>query len=81
MLYKLIEAHLVIGISSDEKGEQTRYMPAMNIEKLSLGVMIDSLEAQGKWKIDLAIGKHYGKAMEMRRKYLHESRAILLKDL
>ena len=85
LLYKLIEAHLVIGISSDEKGEQTRYMPAMNIEKLSLGVMIDSLEAQGKWKIDLAIGKHYGKlwgkAMDMRRKYLHESRAILLKDL
>ena len=85
LLYKLIEARLVVEISSDEKGEQARYMPAENIERLSVGVMIDRLESQGKWKIDLALSEHYtllwGKAMEFRRNYLKESRAILLKDL
>ena len=85
LLYKLMEARLVVEISSDEKGEQARYMPAENIERLSVGLMIDRLESQGKWKIDLALSEHYthlwGKAMEFRRNYLKESRAILLKDL
>lgn len=84
LLYKLIEIHLVAEISADEKGDQVRYMPAENIEKLSLGIMIDRLESQGKWKIDLDLGKHYGefwsKALELRSQYLKELRNLLLKN-
>ena len=84
LLYKLIEIHLVAAISVDEKGDQTRYMPAENIENLSLGIMIDRLESQGKWKIDLDLGKHYGefwsKALELRCQYLKELRNLLLKN-
>lgn len=84
LLYKLIEVHLVAEISADEKGDQVRYMPAENIEKLSLGIMIDRLESQGKWKIDLDLGKHYGefwsKALELRSQYLKELRNLLLKN-
>ena len=76
---------MVVEISTDEKGEQARYMPTENVDHLSLGVMIDRLESRGKWKIDLDFadrrGEMWTKAMEVRSRYLKESREILLKDL
>lgn len=85
LLYVLINARLLIEITSDEKGEQARYVPAENVERLSLGIMIDRMESYGRWKLDLNLSKHYGnewgKAMELRRNYLKDSREILLKNL
>ena len=85
LLYKLIDCKMVVEISTDEKGEQARYMPTENVEHLSLGIMIDRLESRGKWKIDLDLadrrGEMWTKAMEVRSRYLKESREILLKDL
>lgn len=85
LLYAMIDARLLIEISSDEKGESSQFVPAENVSNLSLGVMIDRLESRGRWKIDLPLEKHYndnwGRAMELRRTYLKESRGILLKDL
>lgn len=85
LLYSLIDAQLVMEVSSDEKGEQPKYVPAESVENLSVGIMIDRLESQGKWRIDLAIGKHcskeWGRVFELRRNYLRSSREILLKDL
>ena len=85
LLYAMIEARLLIEITSDEKGEASQFVPAENVDNLSLGVMIDRLEAHGSWKIELPLEKHYnenwGKALEMRRQYLKSTRTILLKDL
>ena len=85
LLYQLIEARLIIEITSDEKGEPSQYVPAENINNLTLGVMIGRIEATGNWKIDLPIHRHYtklwGKAIEMRRQYLNNADDILLKDL
>ena len=85
LLYALINARMLIEITSDEKGEQARYIPAENVDKLSVGVMIDRLESAGKWKLELNLSGHCGKAwtqaMELRRIYLRESRKILLKDM
>ena len=81
----MIDARLLIEITSDEKGEASQFVPAENVDNLSLGVMIDRLEACGRWKIDLPLDRHYNdnwaRAFDMRRRYLKESRGILLKDL
>lgn len=85
LLYELIAAKMLIEISPDEKGEQSQFVPSENVNNLSLGVMISRLEANGKWKIDLSLSKHYSeqlcKALNIRRYYLSQASDILLKDL
>ena len=85
LLYELIEARLLIEISTDEKGEPSRYMPAEDIHNLTLGVMIDRLESRGQWKIDLDVSElftsEWGKALELRSNYLRDARGILLQNL
>lgn len=85
LLYAMIDARLLIEITSDEKGESSQFVPAENVDNLSLGAMVDRLESQGKWKIELPLNKVYNdnwrKAMELRRVYLKGARDILLKDL
>jgi membrane protein len=86
LLYQLIEARLVIEVSSDEKGDTSQYMPAESLDNLNLGVLIDRLESTGKWKLDidlhqLADNEAWGKALLMRRNYLKEQRNIKLEQL
>lgn len=85
LLYEMIEAQLLIEITSDEKGETSRFIPSEDIHNLTLGTMIDRLESKGQWKIELEISElfspQWAKAVEMRSNYLHETRTILLKDL
>jgi len=85
LLYQLMEARLLIEITSDEKGETSSYMPAESLDNLNLGVMMDRLEAQGKWKIDISISdlftSTWGKAVEQRSLYLKSLRDIKLQDL
>ena len=85
LLRELMNAGLIIELTSDEKGEISHFMPAEDISNMTLGRMIDRLEAQGQWKIDLDISKllsgEWGKAMEIRSNYLHAQREIKLQDL
>lgn len=85
LLYKLIEAHLLIEISPDEKGQNSQFMPAESLDNLNVGVMIDRLEAQGKWKIDLPVtalfSDCWAQAVEQRMAYLKSARNIRLEDL
>ena len=77
--------HLIIEITSDEKGETSHFMPAEDIKNLTLGTMIDKLESRGQWKIDLDVSElfteEWSKAMEQRWNYLHALRDIKLQDL
>lgn len=85
LLYAMIDARILIEIISDEKGEAARFVPAENVENLSLGVLIDRLESQGDWKLDLPLHNIYNqqwrKAFELRREYLTQSKKILLKNM
>ena len=75
----------MIEITGDEKGETSRFMPAEDIKNLTVGTMVDRLESNGSWKIDLDVSKlfsdKWGKAMELRSTYLRDARQILLQDL
>ncbi len=85
LIYKMIDAHLLVEISTDEKGEQQRYMPAESLDNLTLGMMIDRLEAQGNWRIDLSLNginkEEWKKVLLMRKDYLDDMRTVKLKDL
>lgn len=85
LLFNLIEAKMLIEISSDEKGESSQYVPAESLNNLNVGVMIDRLEANGKWKLDLSVndllGAEWVKAIDERSKYLKSLRDIKLEAL
>ena len=85
LLYRLIEARLLIEISSDEKGEASQFVPAESLDNLSVGVLIDRLEAQGRWQIDLPVRQlmsgEWSKVIGQRSDYLRLSRTIRLEDL
>ncbi len=85
LLYKLVEAKLLVEVSNDEKGESSTYMPAKSIENISLGAMIDNLEAQGSWRLNVPLDsinrELWQKAISLRSEYLRSMRGILLKEL
>ena len=85
LLFDLLNAKLIVELTSDEKGETSRFMPAEDISRMTVGLMIDRLESYGKWKIDLnvagAFSGQWSRVIEVRSAYLRESRAIMLKDL
>lgn len=85
LLYKLAEAKMVIEVSSDEKGATSTFVPAESLNNLSVGVMIDRLEAQGRWTLDLSLGDlmsaEWGRAVAMRMAYLKQAKDVKLEDL
>lgn len=85
LLYALVSVRLLIEVSGGDKGDSSRYVPAENIEHLSVGSMVDRLEAYGKWRLSLPLDKHYNhewaRILEYRSTYLKELRGIKLKDL
>jgi membrane protein len=85
LLFDLTEAGLIVEITNDEKGETSRFMPAEDLNNLSLGVMMDRLESKGQWKIDLDVSElftdEWAKAITLRSNFLRDARNIQLKDL
>ena len=85
LLFKLAEARLIIEVSSDEKGAVSTFVPAESLSNLSVGTMIDRLEAQGCWKLDVPVADllsaEWGRAIMMRTNYLKQAQDIPLEDL
>jgi len=85
LLYKLAEAKLVIEVSSDEKGGISTFVPAESLNNLSVGVMIDRLEAQGSWKLDLPLtnlmNAEWSRAIVLRSAYLRQEHDVRLENL
>ena len=85
LLYKLVDCNLLIEITSDEKGEASRFVPYESLDNLNLGMMVDRLEANGRWKIDLPVGQllnvKWIEAMSMRSNYLKSLQSVRLEDI
>ena len=84
LIYKMQEANLVCELAGDEKGEQSRFVPAISPEHMTLGLMTDRLESLGTWKISLPSeyikSETWRKAITLRSNYLQEARRITLLD-
>lgn len=85
LLYELTKVNVLTEITTDEKGEERRFQPAEALSRLSVGTLIDRLESQGKWSIDLDMSnldtKNWRKIISCRYEYLDKQRTCLLKDL
>lgn len=85
LLENLTRVHLLSEMTNDEKGTEAVYQPAESTARLSVGMMIDRLEAEGKWKLmpDLRLleSKELMKAIRQRKDYLQKQRDILFKDI
>ena len=85
LLENLTRVHLLSEMTNDEKGTEAVYQPAESTARLSVGMMIDRLEAEGKWKLmpDLRLFKsdELMKAIRQRKDYLQKQRDILFKDI
>ena len=82
---QLVEAGLLAEVSADEKGEVARYMPAVSLEHLSVGMMVDRLETIGRWRLSLPLDQLHSESwraiLRMRTGYLGSLRQVLLKDV
>ena len=85
LLENLTRVHLLSEMTNDEKGTEAVYQPAESTARLSVGMMIDRLEAEGRWKLmpDLQLFKsdELMKAIRQRKDYLQKQRDILFKDI
>ncbi|MBQ8656669.1 MAG: YihY/virulence factor BrkB family protein [Prevotella sp.] len=85
LLYNMMDAGLLIESTPDDKGAPSRFSLVGNAEKITVGALIDRLEAQGTWKLNVPLNKHYNeqwkKVVKSRLDYLSASREVLLKEL
>lgn len=85
LLYDMTRIHILIEVTSDEKGEESFYLPAEPTSRLSVGILIDRLESYGKWPLELNMhmldtGK-WKNIIKSRSAYLESQHEILLKDI
>ena len=85
LLYDLTRMHIIIEVTGDEKGEISCYQPAEPTSRLSVGLLIDRLESQGRWSLELDLHKfaseNWKHVIKSRSDYLDNQRGILLKDM
>lgn len=85
LLFTLTRVKLLSEVSASGKGDTMAYQPAMSLDRLSMGMLIDRLENSGKRNMDIKQGAQEGELWQqtrrLRDRYLEEQRGILLKDL
>lgn len=84
LLYELQDMKLILETSHDDKSDEIGYTPAIDINVLTVGMLLSRLDSTGSeaFKIDR---KHYSFSwdalIKAREEYLYRNNKILLKDL
>ena len=85
LLYELQDMKLILETSHDDKSDEIGYTPAIDINVLTVGMLLSRLDSTGSeaFKIDR---KHYYSSswdalIKAREEYLYRNNKILLKDL
>ena len=75
----------LINVCGEYKEENTVYQPSMGTNNISLGLMVDRLESNGKWKPKVLVaqlnGKLWRKVYQIRKEYGDNLKTILVRDL
>ena len=53
LLYMLVRAGLLSENSADGKDQEPTYQPAMTLQKLTVGAMVERLDSMGGWHLDI----------------------------
>lgn len=85
LLYQLVQINILTEIPGGDKDGESLYQPAECITRLSVGTLIDRMEAQGKWSLTIDVKQlsstAWKKIISERNTYLNSQREVLLKDL
>lgn len=85
LLEGLTRINMLTEVTKDEKGTESMYQPAESTANLSVGMMIDRMEAEGNWKLMPVLKSidtpQLMEAMRHRKDYLRLQRDILFKDI
>lgn len=75
----------LINVCGEYKEENTVYQPSMGTNNISLGLMVERLESNGKWKPKVLVaqlnGKLWRKVYQIRKEYGDNLKTILVRDL
>ena len=87
LLYSLSKVHLVVANSGFDSSDDTVYQPAEALANITMGNMIDRLEAKGIWAFQTELHSKFKnnvlwvKILNIRRQYLISMRDINIVDL
>ena len=88
LLFDLQASGIIIEITSDEKGETSRFVPAQSLENMTLGLLIDRMEAQGKSLsaelndgVETSLQQKWRQLLRLRHQYLEDCRTLALEEL
>ena len=85
LLYELVQIGILTEIPGGDKDGESLYQPAECLSRLSVGTLIDRLEAHGKWSLTIDVKRLSSEAWKNiiaeRNAYLNSQREVLLKDL
>lgn len=84
ILYELQDMHLIYEAVSDEKGRDITYIPGVDINRLTVGMLLTKLDMNGSedFKIDNALYPDSWKVLvKARKEFTEQNNRILLKDL
>ena len=85
MLYELVQIGAPTEIPGGDKDGESLYQPAECLSRLSVGTLIDRMEAHGKWSLTIDVKRLSSEAWKNiiaeRNAYLNSQREVLLKDL
>lgn len=87
LLYGLVDMDLVVeNAGGNNRDEEPTYMPALTINKISVGMLLDRMESRGKWRLALDLraltgSSKWADVYSERKKYLQALRNIKITDL
>lgn len=87
LLHDMVKIHLVSeSIGGKRSDDEVLYQPAEDLERITVGVLVDRLEATGSWRLDLDLHLHldsvaWRQVMQSREQYFGQLRMIKVQDL
>ena len=86
LLHDMVDAGLLNAYYSVIDSEEAVYTPAVPIDHLTVGTIVDRLETRGKWTIDMDLEKlcdspAWHKAIALRHQYLETLRSVEIREL
>ena len=83
LLYMLVRAELLSENSADGKDQEPTYQPAMTLQKLTVGAMVERLDSMGGWHLDIDLHEQLAQVewkqyLALREQYLAELRKLPL---
>lgn len=85
LLHDLCRLNIIVEVSQEEKGEESVFVPAQDLSRLTVGMLIDRIESYGKWMIEPNLKpinrRLWIDVIGKRQDYLTEQRNVLLKDM